>query len=196
MSPGAPETWNFSIDVAKRWEEAFFSTATPRTRKIAIRSAITFSPDRGGVFDALLGLVRRGFGGRQGAGSQYVSWIHDADFARAIDFLVEREEIAGTVNVASPNPLPNAEFMRTLRLAWRARIALPIPEWALEIGAFLRRTETELLLKSRRVVPGRLLAAGFQFTFPEWPAAALDLVDRWRAGKAALPGIIGNKEAA
>ena len=178
--PGAPETWNFSIDVAKRWEEAFFSIATPRTRKVAIRSAMTFSPDRGGVFDAFLGLVRHGLGGRLGSGTQYVSWIHESDFAGAIDFLVEREEICGTVNVAAPNPLPNAEFMRALRQAWGARIALPIPEWALAIGAVLLRTETELVLKSRRVVPGRLLAAGFRFAFPEWPAAAGDLVTRWR----------------
>ena len=86
--PGAPDTWNFSIEVAKAWEQAFFSVPTPRTRKIAIRSAMTFSPDRGGVFDVFLGLVRRGLGGKQGAGTQFVSWIHEFDFARAIDFLV------------------------------------------------------------------------------------------------------------
>jgi uncharacterized protein (TIGR01777 family) len=178
--PGAPDTWNFSIDVAKAWEEAFFASATPRTRKIAIRSAITFSPDRGGVFDVLLGLVRHGFGGRQGRGNQFVSWIHDADFARAIDFLIVHEEFTGFVNLASPNPLSNADFMRALREAWGARIALPNPAWLIEMGTFLIRTESELVLKSRRVVPGRLLEAGFEFLFPEWPAAARDLVSRWR----------------
>jgi uncharacterized protein len=180
--PGAPDTWNFSIGVAKRWEEAFFSTSTPRTRKIAARSAMTFSPDRGGAFDVLLGLVRRGFGGRQGPGTQYVSWIHEADFVRAMDVLIAREDFSGIVNLASPNPLPNRDFMRALREAWGIRIGLPAPGWVLEIGAFVLRTESELVLKSRRVVPERLLAAGFRFLFPEWPAAARELVARWRGG--------------
>ncbi len=176
--PGAPDTWNFSIEVAKRWEQAFFSTSTPRTRKIASRSAMTFSPDRGGVFDVLSGLVRCGLGGRQGPGSQYVSWIHEADFVRAMDLLIARDDFSGIINLASPNPLPNCDFMRALREAWGVRISLPIPRWMLEIGAFVLRTESELVLKSRRVVPSRLLAAGFQFLFPEWPAAARELVAR------------------
>jgi len=181
QEPGAPGTWNFSIDVAKGWEEAFFSTPTPRTRKIAIRSAITLSPDRGGAFDVLSGLVRCGFGGRHGPGTQFVSWIHEADFVRAIELLIDREEFTGVVNLASPNPLPNRDFMRALRDAWGMRIGLPTPQWMIEIGAFLMRTESELVLKSRRVVPGRLLAAGFEFLFPEWPAAARDLVARRRS---------------
>jgi uncharacterized protein len=179
--PGAPDTWNFSIDVAKRWEEAFFSTAAPRTRKVAIRSAMTFSPDRGGVFDVLLGLVRHGLAGAQGPGTQFVSWIHEADFVRAVDLLIAREEFSGVVNLASPNPLPNRDFMRALREASGIRGGLPAPAWMIEIGALLMRTESELVLKSRRVVPGRLLDAGFEFVFPEWPGAASDLVDRWRS---------------
>lgn len=179
--PGAPDTWNFSIEVAKSWEQAFFSTATPRTRKVAIRSAMTFSPDRGGVFDVFLGLVRHGLGGAQGSGNQFVSWIHDADFVRAIDLLIDRDDFIGVVNLASPNPIPNREFMRALREAWGVRFGLPAPGWMLEVGTFLMRTESELVLKSRRVVPGRLLAAGFPFLFAEWPAAAEDLVARWRA---------------
>jgi uncharacterized protein (TIGR01777 family) len=93
--PGAPDTWNFSIDVAKSWEQAFFSTSTPCTRKIAIRSALTLSPDRGGVFDVLWGLVRHGLGGKQGSGMQFVSWIHESDFVRAIDLLIAREDFCG-----------------------------------------------------------------------------------------------------
>ena len=178
--PGAPDTWNFSIDVAKGWEEAFFSTPTPLTRKIAMRSAITLSPDRGGVFDVLLGLVRHGLGGTQGPGTQFVSWIHEADFVRAIDLLIAQEGFSGVVNLASPNPLPNRDFMRALRDAWGIRFGLPNPEWMIEIGTWLMRTESELVLKSRRVVPGRLLAGGFQFLFPEWPSAARELVSRWR----------------
>ena len=178
--PGAPDTWNFSIQVAKAWEQAFFCTPTPRTRKVAIRSALTFSPDRGGVFDIFLNLVRHGLGGAAGAGTQFVSWIHEADFIQAIDLLIAREEFTGVVNLASPNPLPNCDFMRALREAWSTRIGLPASEWMIEAGTLLMRTESELVLKSRRVVPGRLLAAGFRFVFPEWPAAARELVGRWR----------------
>jgi uncharacterized protein (TIGR01777 family) len=176
--PGAPDTWNFSIAVARGWEEAFFSTATTLTRKVAIRSALTLSPDGGGVFDVLSGLVQHGLGGRQGHGTQFVSWIHEADFVRAIDMLIAREDFCGVVNLASPNPLPNSEFMRALRRAWGIRFGLPNPNWLVEIGTWLMRTESELVLKSRRVVPGRLLAAGFQFLFPDWPSAAHDLVAR------------------
>ena len=178
--PGAPDTWNFSIGVAKAWEEAFFSVPTPHTRKVAIRSAMTFSPDRGGVFDVLLSLVRHGLGGRQGSGMQFVSWIHEADFVRAVDMLIDREDFTGVVNLASPNPLPNSEFMRALREACGVRFGLAAPGWMLEMGTYLMRTESELVLKSRRVVPGRLLTAGFEFLYPDWPLAAGDLVDRWR----------------
>jgi uncharacterized protein (TIGR01777 family) len=176
--PGAPDTWNFSIAVARGWEEAFFSTATTLTRKVAIRSALTLSPDGGGVFDVLSGLVQHGLGGRQGHGTQFVSWIHEADFVRAIDMLIAREDFCGVVNLASPNPLPNSEFMRALRRAWGIRFGLPNPNWLVEIGTWLMRTESELVLKSRRVVPTRLLDAGVQFLFPDWPAAARDLVAR------------------
>jgi hypothetical protein len=142
---------------------------------------MTFSPDSGGVFDVFLNLVRHGLGGAQGDGSQFVSWIHETDFVRAIDLLIAREEFTGVVNLASPNPLPNRDFMRALREAWGASFGLPALKGMLEVGTFLMRTESELVLKSRRVVPGRLLAAGFQFQFPDWPAAARELVARWRA---------------
>ena len=175
-----PSTWRFSIDVATSWEEAFFSAATPRTRKIALRSAMTMSPDPGGIFAELLRLVRLGLGGTAGSGEQFVSWIHEADFIRSIEFLMAHEEIDGAVNVAAPNPLPNREFMRALRQARGIRMGLPAPRPLLELGALFLRTETELILKSRRVVPGRLLRAGFKFQFPEWPEAACELVGRWR----------------
>jgi len=176
----APKTWRFSIDVAKRWEQAFFDSDTPQTRKVALRSAMTMSPDRGGVFDALLRLVRMGFGGAIGSGRQFVSWIHEADFARAVDFLLANERIHGAVNVAAPHPVPFDAFMRELRAAYGRKLAIGTPRWMLEIGAFFLRTESELVLKSRRVVPGQLLEAGFHFRFPEWSAAATDLVERWK----------------
>jgi len=183
--PGAPDTWNFSIAVAKGWEEAFFSKVTPLTRQVAIRSAITFSPDRGGAFDVLLGLVRHGLGGAQGSGEQFVSWIHEFDFVRAVDLLVAREDFAGVVNLATPNPLRNREFMRGLREAWGAPVGLPSTEWMIELGAWGMRTESELVLKSRRVVPERLLAAGFVFEYPYWPEAARELVGRWPIARSA-----------
>jgi uncharacterized protein (TIGR01777 family) len=176
----APDTWNFSIRVAMDWESAFFYTATPRTRKIAMRSAIVFVPAPGSAFATLSNLVRVGLGGTQGNGRQFVSWIHETDFARAVEFLIDREEIDGPINIAAPHPLPNREFMEALRDAWEMPNGLPVPWPLLEIGTLLMRTESELVLKSRRVVPARLLQAGFNFHFPTWPEAAQDLVRQWR----------------
>ncbi|MDY3560799.1 TIGR01777 family oxidoreductase [Gemmata sp. JC673] len=183
--PDAPDTWKFSFDVANRWEQALEAADVPRTRKVAMRAAITLSPDRDGVFDVLLGLVRRRLGGRAGDGRQFVSWIHDHDFVAAAEFLIRREDITGAVNIAAPHPLPNADFMRGLREAWGVRFGLPAMRWMIEVGAWLMRTESELLLKSRRVVPERLSEAGFAFRFPNWPEAANDLCSRWRSERGA-----------
>ena len=176
----APDTWNFSIGVAKDWETAFFQSQTPGTRKVAMRSAIAMSPSPGNAFAVLSQLVRMGLGGSQGNGRQFVSWIHESDFARAVEFLIDHEDLDGPINIAAPNPLPNREFMAALRDAWERPNGLPAPTPLIEIGAFLLRTESELVLKSRRVVPGRLLDAGFQFEFPDWPEAAKDLVQQWK----------------
>lgn len=179
--PDYRKKWQFSVEVAKAWERTTLEAPTPRTRRILLRSAMIMSPDRGGIFDVLLRLVRFGLGGTAGHGRQFVSWIHDADFVRAIFRLIEDERFSGPVNLASPSPLPYADFMRQLRGAHGMPIGLPATRWMLEIGAFLMRTETELVVKSRRVVPGRLLEAGFRFEFPEWKGAAADLCRRWRA---------------
>ena len=178
--PGAPDTWRFSIDVATSWERALAAAATPRTRKVALRAAVVMSPDRGGVFDLLLRLVRFGLGGQAGHGRQYVSWTHDRDFVRAVYWLIEHDKVDGAVNLAAPHPLPNADFMRALREAWGMRLGLPASAWMLEVGTWLLRSETELVLKSRRVVPGRLVQQGFAFEFPIWAEAARDLCGRWR----------------
>jgi uncharacterized protein len=178
--PDVPDTWRFSIEVATAWERAMDECDLPRTRKVVLRSAMVMSPDRGGVFDTLLRLVRFGLGGRAGDGRQYVSWIHDADFVRAVFWLIDHQEMAGPVNLAAPGPLPYSAFLRALRQAWGMPIGLPATRWMLEIGTQLLGTESELVLKSRRVVPGRLLQAGFAFHFPDWPEAARDICRRWR----------------
>jgi hypothetical protein len=177
--PEVPETWRFSTGVATAWEAACNRASTPRTRKVLLRSAVILSPDRGGAFEVLLGLVRRGLGGAAGNGRQYVSWIHDRDFINAIDWILAREEMSGAVNLSAPYPLPNAEFMADLRRAAGVRFGLPAAPWMLEIGALFLNTETELILKSRRVVPKRLLDSGFEFVFARWPEASADLCRRW-----------------
>ena len=178
--PDAPDTWKFSIDVARSWEAAALAVGTPHTRVVLLRSAMVMSPDRGGVFDTLLRLVRFGLGGTSASGRQFISWIHHADFVRAIRLLIEREELDGPVNLSAPEPLPNRDFMRALREAWGAKVGLPANRWMLEVGAFAMRTETELVLKSRRVTPTRLLDAGFAFEHPAWSEAARELVADWR----------------
>lgn len=175
-----PDTWRFSIEVARSWEQAAIDADTPATRKVLMRSAVVLSPDRGGAFDVLLGLVKRGLGGTAGPGDQYVSWVHDADLINAVYWLIEHDELSGPVNIASPNPMTNRDFMRILRDAWGASFGLPASKWMLELGARFMNTETELILKSRRVVPKRLLESGFEFSFPLWEQAANDLCRRWR----------------
>jgi uncharacterized protein (TIGR01777 family) len=176
----APDTWNFSIDVATSWERVTNEANTPHTRKVLMRSAMIMSPDRDGIFDTLLKLVRFGLGGTAASGRQYISWMHDLDFIRSVYWLIEHEELSGPINLASPNPLPNREFMRILRVAAGVPFGLPAFEWQLAIGAFLMRSETELILKSRRVEPKRLTDSGFEFKFPNWEEAADDLIQRWR----------------
>lgn len=163
----APEARDkFSVEVGKAWEKALFdSPASPATRKVALRLSMVLGHGRNSVFPVLCRLTRFGLGGRMGSGRQFVSWVHVLDFCRAIEWLIEHEELSGAVNLCGPNPLPNAEMMRLFRELVGMPVGLPATEWMLEIGAFFMRTETELILKSRRVVPGRLLASGFEFRF-------------------------------
>ena len=178
--PDPPDTWAFSFDVASRWEEAAnaFLPRLDRTRLVLMRSAIVMNPDPGSAFSVFLGLVKARLGGRQGGGRQFVSWIHEYDFAAAVDRLIADESLSGPVNLASPNPLPNADFMAALRKAAGVKFGLPATAAMIEAGAVFLRTESELVLKSRRVIPGKLADAGFTFQFPEWPAAARELVGR------------------
>jgi uncharacterized protein (TIGR01777 family) len=181
--PGAPDTWRFSIDVAKAWERALEEAPAPHTRKVILRTAMVMSHDRGSAFDILFRHVRLGFG-RFGDGRQYVSWIHERDFIRAVEWLIANDQIEGIVNLAAPSPLPMHEFLRELAGAAGRRVLLPLRPWMIELGTFLLRTESELVMKSRRVVPARLLERGFAFAFPRWPAAARDLVHQRRGGAA------------
>jgi NAD dependent epimerase/dehydratase family enzyme len=181
---GRMASWKFSIEVATAWESAFFAAAIPGVRQVALRSAMTAIADTSWL-GKLAHLSRFGLGGAAGPGTQYMSWIHETDFILAVEFLIAHNDIAGPVNLAAPHPVPNDAFMQALREAAGVRFGPRMPEWMLRLGARLIGTEAELVLKSRRVVPGRLLAAGFAFRFPEWTEAVQELL--WRADACAPP---------
>jgi len=178
--PDVPLYWEYSVRIAKRWEQTQLAADTPSTRRVQLRTSMVMTPDVGGVFDVLSWMARLGLGGPIAGGGQYVSWIHGDDFVRAVEFLLAREDLSGPFNLSAPQPVSQRESMRALRVAWGRRIGLPATAWMAGVGAFVLRTDSELLLKSRRVAPGRLLAQGFEFAFPRWPAAAADLVARRR----------------
>ncbi len=164
----------FSIEVIREWERALEEARTPATRKVAMRITMVFGKD-GGVFPVLRRLARLGLGGKMGSGRQFVSWIHITDFLRVVEWLIANDELTGPVNIAAPNPLPNYEMMKFIREMCGVPFGLPATEWMLEVGAFFIRTETELIIKSRRAVPGRLLTSGFKFQFPELSGALKNL---------------------
>ena len=155
---------DFSMSVVKAWEEAFFSTEIPGTRKIALRTSIVLG-DQGGAYPKLKQITRLGLGGQQGDGHQMVSWIHISDFCRAVEHIINTRHLEGAINVTGPEPLTNKDFMAGMRKINRPLFFLNSPKWLLELGASIVGTETELLLKSRYVVPDRLLKSGFEFEF-------------------------------
>lgn len=168
----------FSVEVARAWEREFDDAKTPQTRKVVLRTAMIFGTHPGTVYRVLRRLARCGLGGAMAGGRQYVSWLHDADFCRAVQWLIERPIFSGVVNLASPHPVTNAEMMRTIRRACRMPLGLPASRWMLEIGTWLVRSESELVIKSRRVIPARLTEAGFVFRYPEMAEAIADLEAR------------------
>ena len=182
---GVPGYWAFSVDIAQAWERELDEAKVPATRKVALRAAMVMTPDRGGVFDVLSRMARLGLGGPVAGGGQYVSWIHEDDFTAAVRFIIDQDVLTGPVNLASPGPVRQRDLMRELRAAWGVPVGLPATRWMAELGALAIRTDTELLLKSRRVVPGLLTAAGFEFRHSTWPEAARDLVQRARGRDAA-----------
>jgi len=165
----------FSVDVCKAWEEILWKQETPLTRKVLLRTGIVLGKSDG-VFPRLLNMVRSGLGGKQGNGKQYMSWIHEADVAGIIQWLYMNKAVSGTFNSTAPTPLPNAEFMDTIRKAIGIPVGLPAPAWLLTLGAWIIGTETELILKSRWVMPTKLLEAGYQFRFPDLHSAIRDIV--------------------
>ncbi len=178
--PDVPLYWEYSVRIARRWEAAQAEAVVPQTRLVVLRTAMVMTPDRGGAFDYLSWMARLGLGGPVAGGRQYVSWIHGEDFVRAVEFLLRREDLDGPFIIAAPDPVQQRDLMRSLRGAWGGRPGLPATRLMAEVGALALRSDTELLLKSRRVVPGRLLDAGFAFAYPTWDAAATDLVGRRR----------------
>ncbi|MBE7174766.1 MAG: TIGR01777 family protein [Mucilaginibacter polytrichastri] len=165
----------FSVDVCRMWEDTFFGCDTPGTRKVALRMSIVIGRSDG-AFPRLMNLVRAGLGGMQGNGRQYMSWVHEHDAARCTEFILENSSISGVLNCTAPSPVSNSEFMRTIRETYGFPFGLPSPAWLLDLGAKLIGTETELILKSRWVLPKRLLNAGFVFQFPEAGHAIRDIV--------------------
>nr|WP_237179174.1 TIGR01777 family oxidoreductase [Paenibacillus sp. MMS18-CY102] len=165
----------FSVEVAQTWERALFAFELPRTRQIALRISIVLGAD-GGAMTPYRNLVRYGLGGQQGSGDQRFSWIHIEDLFRIMQFLQQHEELSGVFNCSSPNPVTNRIFMREMRRAMNRRIGLPAAAWMLAVGAFALRTETELITKSRWVMPERLLHEGFVFQFADLDAALADLL--------------------
>lgn len=164
---------DFSMDVAKAWENAFFETQTPHTIKTALRTSIVLGR-KGGAFIPLKKLAQAGMGGRQGSGTQFISWIHEEDFARAVDFIITAR-VVGTVNVVAPTPMRNRHFMAALRKAVKMPLGLTMPTWLLKIGANIIGTETELVLKSRNVIPTLLTTSGFTFNYPSVHTALKNL---------------------
>ncbi len=165
----------FSVGVALAWEKTFFDFKLPQTRQIALRMAIVLGRE-GGVIIPFKNLVRFGLGGKQGNGKQMFSWIHIADLFSIVQFLKQNRELKGIYNCSSPYPISNDKLMKTLRKIMNIKFGLPSPRILLEIGAFMIRTETELILKSRWVVPERILNEGFQFQYPEIDEALKDVL--------------------
>ncbi|AXG73022.1 TIGR01777 family protein [Flavobacterium arcticum] len=165
--------FDFSMNVAKMWERTFFQTETPKTKKTALRTSIVLGKN-GGAYPMLKKLTQLGFGGKQGNGRQFVSWIHELDFARAVAFIIEKE-LEGKINIVSPAPVRNKDFMKTLQHRVSMPIAIPISKTLLKIGAAIVGTETELVLKSRNVIPARLQEEGFTFKYENLENALKDL---------------------
>lgn len=164
----------FSVDVAKAWEQSFFEIKTSKTRKIALRTSIVLGRN-GGALQPIINIVKIGLGGKQGSGKQKFSWIHETDFVRSIEFIIQTNTLEGPINIVSPSPITNEQLMDTIRSVKKIPFGIPLSKPILEIGARIIKTETELILKSRNVIPQKLIKKSFQFHFPEIQNAIKDL---------------------
>jgi uncharacterized protein (TIGR01777 family) len=166
---------DFSMNICKSWEKEFFTVKNENVRKIALRTSIVLG-NYGGAFPKLKLITKLGLGGKQGRGNQNVSWIHIDDFCKAIEHIIDSENMSGVINVTAPNPLSNEEFMMKLRKEMKIPFGLNAPVWQLEIASIFLKTETELLLKSRNVYPEKLIKNGFEFSYPNIESAFKNLI--------------------
>ncbi|SIQ51752.1 TIGR01777 family oxidoreductase [Chryseobacterium sp. RU33C] len=167
---------DFSMNICKSWETEFFKVENEEIRKVALRTSIVMGKN-GGAFPKLKMITKLGLGGKQGRGTQMVSWIHIEDFCKAVDWIIRHETLSGTVNITAPAPLSNQNMMRKLRNKMKMPFGLNAPVWQLEIASLFMKTETELLLKSRNVYPEKLIKSGFKFLYPEFDEAILNLLE-------------------
>ncbi len=179
-APEIPRVWKAISQLAQDWEKAFHSSETNQVRKVLIRCGVVMGLKKGSAFDIFLNLTRWGLGGSIAGGKQMISWIHEYDFVKSMRFLLENKNITGPVNLSSPHPLPQAEFMKTLRETVEIPFGLPAAKWMVELSSYLIRVDSELSLKSRYAIPKVLMDNQFSFKFPRWPEAVKDLFSRWK----------------
>lgn len=173
----SPETeQGFLEDVVRAWEEAFYGSTNPKTRKVLLRITIVLGKDDGAL-PTLKKLTQFGLGGKQGSGKQMISWVHIEDFVRIVDFLITNNSLEGHFNICTPEPVSNKKFMATLRKALKVPIGIPQPEFLLNLGGSILGIDTDLILKSRNTIPKRLLENGFGFKFPTIAKALMDIFD-------------------
>ncbi len=175
-----PSAWKKIVNLIQDWEEALHSSQTDNTRKIAARCGVVMGLNPGGAFDIFLKLSRYGLGGKVASGKQIISWIHEYDFIRSIKYLLTNNTIKGPVNLCSPYPVSQEEFMKTLRETVGAKFGIPAPKWVIELSSYFTGIDSELSLKSRYVVPKILTDNQFSFHFPQWEDAAKDLFSNWK----------------
>ena len=166
---------DFSMNICKSWEQEFFKIKNEKTRKVALRTSIVLG-NNGGAFPKLRMITKLGLGGKQGRGSQMVSWIHIEDFCRAVEWIIQNENMSGAINITAPNPISNEEMMKKLRKQTNIPFGMNAPVWQLELASIFLKTETELLLKSRNVYPENLMKSGFQFLYPTFEEVAAKLL--------------------
>lgn len=166
---------DFSMNICKSWEQEFFKIKNEETRKVALRTSIVLG-NNGGAFPKLRMITKLGLGGKQGRGSQMVSWIHIEDFCRAVEWIIQNENMSGAINITAPNPISNEEMMKKLRKQTNIPFGMNAPVWQLELASIFLKTETELLLKSRNVYPENLMKNGFQFLYPTFEEVVANLL--------------------